>query len=293
MTAQTNIATSRSAGRGVLLMCIGIACLSVNDAIAKTLTTSYAPVQILFLRNAIALIPALLIAYFAGGWPALQSRKPMAHLLRGAVWTGAAILFFTGLRSLGLAEATTLIFAAPIFIIALSSLFLKEQVGWRRWGAACVGFIGVLVVVRPGGEVFQVVALFPVGTAVLYALMMIGARWVDPGESGWTMMLYLVGAGALISGAISPFFWTPIRPEDIWLFLGIAFFGTAGMTLITQAFRFSAASIVAQFEYTGLVWATLLGWWIWGTVPDATTVIGAAIIVSSGLFIIFREGQAK
>ncbi|WP_324754094.1 DMT family transporter [Roseovarius sp. Pro17] len=292
MRALTEIAPSRSVG-GIVLMCAGIACLSVNDAIAKTLTDSYAPVQILFIRNAIALLPALLIAVSIGGKAALWSYRPMAHLVRGIIWTCAAIMFFLGLRHLGLAEATTLVFAAPIFIIALSSILLKEHVGWRRWLAAVVGFIGVLVVVRPGSATFQLVALFPVGTALFYALLMIGSRWVDPRESTWTVMLYLVGAGALISGILSPFYWVAIRPEDIWLFIWIALFGTAGMTLITQAFRFTSASVVAQFEYTGLLWATLLGWLFWRDVPDLTTFVGAGIIVISGLFIIFRERQLK
>ncbi len=292
MQALTKRVQPRSIG-GIVLMCGGIACLSVNDAIAKTLTDSYAPVQILFLRNAIALLPALLIAFSMGGKAALYSHRPLAHLIRGIIWTCAAIMFFLGLRHLGLAEATTLVFAAPIFIIALSSALLKEQVGWRRWSAALVGFIGVLVVVRPGSATFQLVALLPVGTALFYALLMIGSRWVDPRESTWTVMLYLVGAGALISGILSPFYWVPIRPEDIWLFLGIAVFGTAGMTMITQAFRFTSASVVAQFEYTGLLWATLLGWLIWRDVPDLATFVGAGIIVSSGLFIIFRERQME
>jgi drug/metabolite transporter (DMT)-like permease len=292
MQALTDRVQHRSIG-GVMLMCGGIACLSVNDAIAKTLTDSYAPVQILFLRNALALIPAFLIAFSVGGTAALISHKPMAHLIRGIFWTCAAIMFFLGLRHLGLAEATTLVFAAPIFIIALSSVLLKEQVGWRRWSAALVGFIGVLVVVRPGSATFQMVALFPVGTALFYDLLMIGSRWVDPRESTWTVMLYLVGAGALISGILSPFYWVPIRLEDIWLFLGIALFGTAGMTMITQAFRFTSASVVAHFEYTGLLWATALGWLIWQDVPDVATFLGAGIIVISGLFIIFRERQME
>jgi drug/metabolite transporter (DMT)-like permease len=292
MRAFTEHAHPRSVG-GIVLMCAGVACLSVNDAIAKTLTDSYAPVQILFLRNALALTPALLIAFKMGGKAALHSHRPLAHLIRGIFWTSAAIMYFLSLRHLGLAEATTLVFAAPIFIIALSSALLKEQVGWRRWSAALVGFIGVLVVVRPGSATFQLVALFPVGTALFYALLMIGSRWVDPRESTWTVMLYLVGAGALISGILSPFYWDPIRPEDIWLFIGIALFGTAGMTLITQAFRFTSASVIAHFEYTGLLWATILGWLIWQDVPDLATFLGAGIIVVSGLFIIFRERQLE
>lgn len=278
---------------GILLMCAGIAFLTVNDALAKALTTGYAPPQILFLRNIIALPFAVLIALKMGGPAALISRRPSMHLLRGVIWIGAATLFFTSLRYLGLAEATVLVFVAPVFITALSVPLLKEEVGWRRWCAVLAGFLGVLVVVRPGLDAFQAVSLLPVATAFLYALLMISARWVDPNESVWTMMLYLTGSGALLSALLQPFVWSPVRVEDIWLFVAIAFFGTTGVTLITQAFRFAPAAVVAPFDYTALLWAALIGWLVWNEIPDFATWIGAAIIIASGLFIIWRESRAE
>lgn len=288
----TSAAAAPYALTGVAMMCVGVACLSVNDAIAKTLTAEYSAVQILFLRNLIALPAAIALAVRMGGMSALRSHRPAAHLVRGVLWLCAATLFFTGLRHLGLAEATTLVFAAPVFITALSALLLKESVGWRRWTAVIVGFVGVVVVVRPGSEAFQPAALYPVATALFYAALMISARWVDPRESVWTLMLYLVGAGALLGGILSPFVWTAIRPGDLWLFFGIALFGTAGMTLMTQAFRFAPAAVIAPFDYTALVWATALGWLIWNEVPDLATYLGAGIIILSGLFIVFREQKA-
>ncbi|WP_245710944.1 DMT family transporter [Citreimonas salinaria] len=288
-TVATN-AASRSF-TGILMMCAGVACLSVNDAIGKTLAADYSPVQILFLRNVIALPVAILIALRMGGTAALRSYRPVAHLVRAVLWLCAATLFFTGLTYLGLAEATTLVFAAPVFITALSALLLKEHVGWRRWSAVLVGFLGVLVVVRPGSAAFQPAALFPVATALFYAALMISARWVDPRESVWTLMLYLVGAGALLSGIVSPFVWAAIRAEDLWLFFAIALFGTAGMTMMTQAFRFAPAAVVAPFDYSALLWATMLGWLIWNEIPDLATYVGAGIIILSGLFIVFRERQ--
>ncbi|SFP40593.1 DMT family transporter [Tranquillimonas alkanivorans] len=291
---QTDVARAPTKSlTGVLLMCVGVACLSVNDAIAKELTAGYSAIQILFLRNLIALPVAVVIALRMGGRSALRSYRPTAHLVRGVFWLCAATLFFTGLRFLGLAEATTLVFAAPLFITALSVVLLKEHVGWRRWSAVLAGFLGVLVVVRPGSAAFQPASLFPLATALFYAVLMISARWVDPRESVWTMMLYLVGAGALLSGLVSPFVWTAVQGEDLWLFAGIAFFGTAGMTMMTQAFRFAPAAVVAPFDYTALLWATLMGWAIWSEVPDAATYFGAAIIVMSGLFIVFRERELE
>ena len=148
-TAVTEV--PQSSARGILLMCLGVALLCVNDALAKRLTAGYSPLQILFLRNIIALPFTLLIAIHFGGMAALRSRRPVAHLLRGMLWVGATVLFFTSVKHLALAEATALIFAAPFFITLLSALLLREEVGWRRWLAVLVGFAGVLVIVRPGG----------------------------------------------------------------------------------------------------------------------------------------------
>ncbi len=278
---------------GITLMAIGVASLCVSDAVAKTLTQHYAPIQIMFLRNLIALPFAILIAWRMGGPDALRSRTPMAHLLRGVLWIGATVLFFTSIRYLGLAEATALIFVAPLFITAISAVFLKEQVGWRRWSAVLVGFVGVLVIVRPGTAAFEMVMLLPVATALVYALLMLSARFVDSGESVWTLLLYLTGAGAVLSAVLVPFFWQAVRPEDLWLFAGIALFGTAGMTLMTQAFRLAPAAVVAPLDYTALIWATGLGWLFWNEVPDSVTFVGAGIIILSGIFTILRERAAQ
>lgn len=277
---------------GITLMIVGVAALCVNDAIAKTLTVTYSPLQILFLRNVIALPFALLIAWKMGGTGALRSYRPLAHLVRGMLWIGATILFFTSIMHLGLAEATALIFVAPLFITAISAMFLGEHVGWRRWLAVLVGFLGVLIIVRPGGATFQLVSLLPVATAFVYALLMLSARWVDSRESVWTLLLYLTGASAALSVFIVPFVWVPVRLEHLWLFAAIALFGTAGMTMMTQAFRLAPAVVVAPLDYTALVWATALGWLVWNEIPDAMTYIGAAIIIASGVVIIVREHRA-
>ncbi|MCT4579718.1 DMT family transporter [Donghicola sp.] len=291
MTALTEKSVDTTAA-GIALMTIGVASLCVSDAMAKTLTQYYAPIQIMFLRNLIALPFAILIAWRMGGAGALWSRTPMAHLLRGILWIGATVLFFTSIRYLGLAEATALIFVAPLFITAISAVFLKEQVGWRRWSAVLVGFAGVLVIVRPGTAAFELVMLLPVATAFVYALLMLSARFVDSAESVWTLLLYLTGAGVVLSAGIVPFFWQAVRAEDLWLFAGIALFGTAGMTLMTQAFRLAPAAVVAPLDYTALVWATGLGWLFWNEVPDSVTFVGAGIIILSGVFTILRERKS-
>ncbi|WP_223476447.1 DMT family transporter [Oricola indica] len=278
---------------GIVMMCAGVACLSANDALAKFLLADYSPLQILFLRNVIALPFAIALTVRMGGIGALPSRKPAAHFLRGFLWIVATIMFFTSFIHLDLAEATALIFVAPLFITAMSALFLRERVGPRRWLAVCAGFLGVLIVIRPGTAAFETVSLLPVSTAFIYALLMLSARWVDARESVWTMLLYLTGASALLSAIVAPFVWSPISPDDLPFFAAIALFGTAGMTMMTQAFRLAPAAIVAPLDYTGLVWATTFGWLIWSEIPDGPTFLGAAVIIASGLYVIWRERGQK
>lgn len=278
---------------GILLMCVGVACLSVNDAIAKALTATYSPLQIVFMRSVLAAPVAVLIVLRIGGAQALVSHRPAAHLLRGILWICATVLFFTSIMHLGLAEATALIFVAPLFITAISAMLLKEHVGWRRWAAVIAGFIGVLIVIQPGAATFRPVLLLPVATAFIYALLMISARWVDKRESVWTLLLYFTGTSAFLSAFIVPFVWIAIRPDDLWLFIATAAFGTAGMTMMSQAFRITPAAVVAPLEYTAILWATALGWLIWSDVPDTATIIGAAVIITSGVIVILREHSAS
>lgn len=278
---------------GMLMMLLGVACLSVNDALAKALASTYSPFQILFLRNLIALPFAFVIALRLGGPQALRSHRPVAHLLRGLLWIAAAYLFVSGLRHLGLAEATALAFVAPLFITAISAVFLREPVGWRRWLAVTIGFIGVLIAVRPGGATFQLASMLPLATALFYALLLISARWVDPRESVWTLLLYLTGAGTLLSSIFLPFVWAPVQPQDLVLFAAIAAFGTIGMTLMTQAVRLAPAFVVAPLDYTALIWATLAGWLVWNEWPDLPVLLGAAIIVGSGIYTLWRESRVR
>ena len=270
-------------------MCIGITLLVINDAMAKWLTAHYPPLQIVFMRNLLALPMIAIFVLSISGTAALQTRHLGTHALRGVFLVTGAYCFFVGLKFLPLAEATSLVFAAPIFITALSVPLLGDTVGWRRWAAVIAGFAGVLIIVRPGAAAFHPASLFVVGAAVSYALVMISARWIGKGESTWTMMLYVVLFPMLFSGLIVPFLWTTPQMSHLPLFAAIAVFGTLGMTLISQAFRMAPAAIVVPFDYTALIWATLLGWLVWGDVPGPWVYAGAAVIIASGIYIVIRE----
>ena len=187
-------------------------------------------------------------------------------------------------------------FAAPIFITALSVLLLKETVGLHRWAAVGAGFIGVLVMLRPGVGVFQWAALSVLASVVFYALLMITTRAFKSTESGASLILY-PQLGMTLTGIVAaPFFWVKPGLEDLGLFALAGLFGSVGIMCITQAFRLAPPALVSSFEYTALIWATLLGFMIWGDLPDTITLVGASIVVASGLYIIYREtarrGQA-
>lgn len=292
MRARSQIEQQNVLG-GILTICTGMLFLVLNDAIAKVLTDRYDPVFIVFLRNLIA-VPIIVSAILALQGPAaLRTRTLGLHAGRGLIMLAAATLYFTSLSILPLAEANALVFVAPIFITALSVPLLGEHVGWRRWSAVLAGFVGVLIIVQPGGAAFQPASLMPVGVAFLYALFMLSARWLDRGEGLLTMMLYVVLFPMIYAIPFALWLWTPIAAADLWLFVVIAICGSLGITLIGQAFRMAPAAVVAPFDYTSLIWATAFGWLIWGDVLTMSTILGALVIVASGIFIVLREASPQ
>lgn len=293
MTAPGSISSRSTPLAGIACVSGGILLLTLSDALAKWVGQFYSPVQLLFLRAAIALPFVLALVAALGGRRALRTRHLGLHLLRGAINVVAATCFYLGLQALPLAETTAIGFAAPLFVTALSVLVLKERVDGARWLAVAAGFVGVLVIVQPGAASFQPAALYPLATAVLYALMMLTARAIGQAESVFTTMFYIV-VGQLVCSAVAvPMFWTPPRFEHWPHFAGIALFSTVGLTLITQGFRIGPASVVAPFDYAGLLWASLLGWLVWRDAPGLNDCLGALFIVGSGLYIAWREARSS
>lgn len=288
--------TSGDAGanrHAIATICIGIFFLVVNDVMAKWLTDHYDPLQIIFVRSVLVLPLIAAALWVFNGRAAFSTRHWRVHVLRGILIVCAAYTFFTSLTVLPLAEATCLVFAAPLFITALSVLLFGEQVGWRRWAAICAGFAGVLVVIRPGAAVFQMASLLPVATALFYALLMLSTRLIDRSENIWTIMFYLVLLPIPISGPIVFFIWTPIDPAHLPQFLGTAICSALGGTLISHAFRLAPAAIVAPFDYTALIWASLFGWLFWSEIPGPWVYAGGAIIIASGIYIVYREAGVQ
>jgi len=269
--------------------CAMFACM---DALLKLLAGHYPPLQVTALRGLSAMPLVCLYVMWRGQMRLVFSRQLRwgLHLLRGVVIVMMLALFVFGLQTLGLAEAYTLSFIAPMVITVLSVPLLKERVPPRHWVAIAVGLGGVVVALRPDGSAFlSIGALAVLAAAVCYALSNVIGRIISRTEPSATLLFWTT-AGLLVGGsALSLGRWVPVPAEHAPLLLGLAVSGFLGQLAITEAFRHGQASAVAPFEYTALAWAVALDWMVWRAVPDGYTLLGGTIIIASGIYLIRRE----
>lgn len=275
---------------GMLLMCLGVALFTVMDALAKWQAERYDVLQIVFFRSFFGMVPMLPLLLRGGVRRLLHTRRPGLHFLRGVIGTVSLITFFLAYRYLELADAIVLSFCSPLFMTCLSVPILGETVGWRRWTAIGVGFVGVLIMVQPGGDLFTLLALLPLFGAFTYALVGVTIKILSRTEESVTIVFFFGAFAAAISGVALPFVWvTPMDASD-WLGqAAIGLIGGVAQLAMTQAFRLAPVSAIAPFDYTAVIWATLIGYWIWGDLPSEWTWIGAILVVGSGLYILHRE----
>jgi len=274
---------------GIVMMLVGIAGFAVMDATIKWLTAEYPVPQVIALRSWFGLPILIILAMRGGGLSALRTRRPLVHIGRYLLVLLLSLSFFWALSMMKLVDAVAIAFATPIIITALSVPLLREPVGLRRWIAIGVGFCGVLIMLRPGVGVFQWAGLVAFGSAVVYALLMITTRAFKNTESTAALMLYPQLGISLTGLLMVNYFWVTPPLLDLALFALAGFFGSIGVLCLTHAFRMAPAATIAPFEYSALLWATLLGYFIWGELPDSITVLGGSIVGASGLYIIYRE----
>lgn len=270
-------------------MLVGIASFAIMDAIIKWLTADYPVSQVVSLRSWFGLPLLFLIALHGSGFGGFKTRRPLAHVGRFFLVLVLSFGFFWALSQMKLIDAVAITFAAPIFIAAISVPVLKESVGLRRWAAIGVGFFGVLIMLRPGMGVFQWAGVVALGSVLAYSLLMITTRALKSTETTATLLFYPQLGMSLIGILFTPFYWVSPSISDLGLFALAGMFGSVGVLCLTHAFRLAPAATISPFEYTALIWATLLGFLLWGELPDTYTLVGAVIVISSGLFIIYRE----
>src|SRR5258708_7328827 len=239
----------------------------------------------LILVSPIIVLPAMLTT----ARNVFRSRRPSLQVWRGVALLSSSLFFITGLRFLPIAEASATTFVAPLFVTALSIVFLGENVGVRRWLATIVGLFGVMVIVRPGGNAFHPAAILPIVSAFGWACTLIMTRMISGKDRAITTMAYSSIVGFCILTALVPFFWVTPNWRDIFLGVGVGVASTTGQWIVVLAFRYADASVLAPFSYSQLVWVTILGFLIFGEVPDLWTLVGAAIIIATGLYTAHRE----
>ena len=281
--------------RGVALIVLSGLLFSVMNATVKWLTPDLSVVEIGFFRQFFSLIPIGIIIAQQGGLPMLKTKRPYAHMFRAVIGNATMIPFFLSVLWLPLASATAISFAQPLFITALSVPLLRESVGVHRWSAVVVGFIGILIVTRPGADWFahdlgwgSSMALL---SAFLSALMMITIRQLNRTEPPIRTVFYFASVGSLGLAFLLPLSWVTPSPSQWALLLFIGILGGLAQYVMTDAYRHAPAAVLAPFGYGTILWSVVLGYALWSDLPNLRIATGVMIVIASGLYIFYREAR--
>ena len=263
--------------------------MTANNAILKWLTVGYPAGEIMFIRGIFLWFP---IAYFvarSGGLLSIRITRFRFHVVRGGCIIFSAFVYIIGLRYLPLADVTAIGFSTPLFVTALATFLLGETVGWRRWSAVLVGFLGILVITKPTGDVMTLAVLFPLGSAFWTGIRDMVTRRMVATESSNAILVTSTAAVMLAGLCSAPFGWKMPSLQDFALMALAGLFNGFGHYCMIEAFRHAEVVIVSPFRYLTIVWAILLGFLVWGDLPDKYVVTGIILVVCSGLYILHRE----
>jgi drug/metabolite transporter (DMT)-like permease len=279
---------------GVFLILLATLCIVLMNACAKTSSAAHGPVEMVFYRGVVAL--SLLVPYMLATHPVsvFKTRRIVAHLYRAVVGNVGVGLVFWAYSLLPMANATALLFAAPLFVTALSPLLLRERVDGARWVAVALGFGGILLVSRPSVSLLaDPASLVGLGAALCIALVDMALRNLGRTESPLTTVFYFILGGVILSAPYTLVAGTlPEGPILPWI-AGIGIFTAVQQLAKTAAFRFAEASFLAPYTYTAIVWAALVGWLLWREVLTVQVVAGTGVVVVSNLFILRRTGAIR
>ncbi|MGE4220492.1 MAG: DMT family transporter [Alphaproteobacteria bacterium] len=288
--------TPANIARGIAAFCLSALLFSAMYAVVKHLGHKFPTIQVQFFRGLIALL--LMMPIFAiQGFDLMRTRRPWGHASRSLAGIASMFCTFTAFAHLPLADVTALLFAMPLFVTALSVPLLGEPVGWRRWAAVIVGFLGVLVILQPvaisGGGQIHWLYLMPLLAAFLYSLATIALRQLGATERTMTTVFYFTLSVTVVTGLLLPFNWrTPVGTEWFWL-VAVGVLGGVAQIFLVMSYRFAPAAIAAPFEYTALVWTILFGIVFWQEMPTVTMLAGAGVVIAAGLFILYRETRQR
>lgn len=274
--------------RGIALIVGSTVFLACSDTLAKYLGRTLPPIEIGWIRFLVFLLIMLPVVVAAREAP-LRSARPKLQVLRALALVSSSVLFITGLMFLPIAEASATSFVAPLFVTALSVPLLRESVGIRRWLATLAGLAGVVIVVRPGSAAFDPAVILPILSALAWAVTLTLTRMISGADRVVVTMTYSALVGFVALSVLVPFVWVTPSWQDIAIGVAVGFASTLGQWIVVLAFRYADASALAPFSYVQLVWVTILGYLVFGEIPDLWTFVGAAVIIGSGIYIAHRE----
>ena len=278
-----------SNSKGVLFFLTSIGLIALVDTTCKFYTDELHAIVLVW--GYFVGISLFVVVYFTarGQISLLKTKRPFAQILRPGFLVLSISGLFVGLTYLPLAEATAIGFTGPLFITALSAPILGEKVGWHRWLAVVLGLAGVLLIIRPGGAVWHWSALTTLFGAISFAVFQLLTRRLAGQEKYQTTLLYTSLAGTFWASFLVPFFWVQPSLTHGTVFLIIGLMGAGAHFFLIQAFSHSQASLLAPFNYSKLIWVTILGYIVFGDVPGIDTLIGSIVIAAAGLYVLYRE----
>lgn len=269
-------------------MILGAGVLSMNDAVSKHLVETFPIGQILCLRQTVALAVVLIYVWRTDAWRDLRINDRTGQALRAILHVGGAALIVWALSALPIATVTAIVFSSPVVVLVFSMRMLGERVSWARWIAVIIGFAGVLAIIRPGGVGFEWALLIPVAAAVASGLRDLMTRRLARSDTSISVLFWASALMVAVTLFTIPLGWQPLTlSASIWLIVN-GLLNAGAHFLMIEALRLGAAGLVSPFRYTAILWATVAGFLVWQEVPDVMTMIGAAMLVVSGVLIVRR-----
>ena len=278
--------------KAILAMILAVFFVTIMSVQAKLIGIEYHAAQITFARAIVVLILLSPLIYKLGGLNFLKTRKPGTHFFRGLAGLTGNIMFFLAFQRLPVADVTVVSQAVPIFSCILAIIFLKETIGWRRWAAIVIGFLGVIIAINPTGQI-AVASIYALIGTLMWSITIIFLRLLGSTEHPVKTVFYFMLVSVIITAFFQPFLWKQPSLEVVLLFFGLGLSAFLTQLLMTYALQKASASIVSPFNYTGIIWAIIFDYIIWNTHPMLTTIFGGIIITISGIYIFRREAKIK
>ena len=278
--------------KAITAMLLAVFCVTIMSVQAKLIGIEYNAVQITFARAIVVLILLMPFIYKLGGLNFLKTKKPFLHFFRGLAGLIGNVMFFLAFQRLPVADVTVISQAVPIFSCILAIIFLGETIGWRRWTAITIGFLGVIIAINPSVNI-AVASLYALGGTLMWSTTIIFLRLLGSTEHPVKTVFYFMLVSVLITSIFQPFLWKDPSFEIILLIIGIGIAAFLTQLLMTYALQKAPASIVSPFNYTGIVWAIIFDYIIWNAHPMFATIFGGIIITISGIYIFKREAKMK